>query len=187
MLVLASVVTGSSQSRVPQANSSWREYRDDANGIAFKYPPDLRVVTPSVTDAHIEGLVNLVHLVSADDPRPHPFPILRVLVIVCGDPKANPRVPCLNEAWFRRVCHRFEPFPVGNRRGLQCVDYGSAACHWSAVVLRDGRRVTILTPASDHLANGETNDRSVCADRLVTNRKNPPLDGILASFAFEDH
>ena len=188
MLVLASVVTGSSQSRVtPRANSAWRVYRDDVNGIAFRYPPDLRVVTPSVADAHIDGLVSLVLLVPADDPSPHPFPVLQVNVIVCDDPKASPRVPCLDEAWFRDVCDRFEPFSIGNRRARQCVDYGSAACHWSALVLREGRQVAIRTPASDHRANGETSGRSACADRVVMNRKSPPLDGILASFAFEDH
>jgi len=156
------------------------------NGIAFRYPPDLRVVTPSVADAHIQGLVSSVFLVPADDPSPHPVPVLQVHVIACGDPNADPRIPCLDEASFRGS-DRFESFPLGNRRGLQCVDDGSAACHWRAVVLREGREVTIRTPAPDQRANDETRGRSECADRIVANRKRPPLDGILASFVFEDH
>lgn len=184
LLLLLSVATGSSQSQVTDPNDSWRVYRDGVHGIAFRYPPALRVVTPSVADAHIEGLVSVVHLVPVDDPRPHPLPILQVHVGVCGEPKA-PRVPCPDVAALVASCDKFETFSVGNKRGSQCIRCGSAACHWSAEVVGNGRRVTILTPASDHRANEETSSRSACAERLVANRKRPPLDGILASFMFE--
>jgi hypothetical protein len=46
------------------------------------------------------------------------------------------------------------------------------------------RRVTIMTPASDHQANNETHGRKECAARMVTNRDKSPLREILASFRF---
>jgi len=183
ILVPAAVATASSQSRVtPHANRSWHLYRDDVNGIAFSYPPDLRVVTPSVADQHIEGLVSLVLLVRADDPRPHRSPTVSVHVKVCGDRL----VSCFDEARLRIVCDRFESFPVGDGRAFQCVNYGRAACHWSAVVLRGKREVTIQTPTADYHANQDAGgSRPACVERLIANRKTSPLAGILASFAVE--
>ena len=56
-------------------------------------------------------------------------------------------VACWDEAQ-RRSCHSFEAFALSNARAYQCVDFGSAACHWSAQVDGKGRQVMFQAPAA---------------------------------------
>ncbi len=127
LLVLASAATAFAQP-VATPTADWLDYRDDANGIAFRYPPNLKVVVPSVEGPNASGLVSIVELWPADSPSAG-FAVLAIHVKVCGDPM----VACWDDAQ-RRSCHSFEAFPLGNARAFQCVDFGSAACHWSAQI-----------------------------------------------------
>ncbi len=165
-LALSFVIIVSAQSPAPAQPTPWRPFRDFATGISFKYPPEWHVRTIGLGRG---ARVRVAELVARDDPCS--FQALTVDVVTCGDQMT----PCFDEKWYRDVCHSFETFAVGNARAFQCVSFGSAACHWSAVVLRGNRQVTIMTPASDHQANNETHGRKECAARLVTNRDKSPL------------
>ncbi len=176
MLVLWSALTVSAKSPPAVQPTLWRPFRDFATGISLKYPPELHLRTIALGRGTRARVAELVAPES-----PSSFQILTVDVLTCGDQT----IPCFDEKWYRDVCHSFEAFALGNVRGLQCVSFGSAACHWSAVVLRGNRQVTIITPASDHQANNETHGREECAARLVTNRGKSPLREILASFRFD--
>lgn len=159
---------------LPSPGANWRTFLDDVNGISFRYPPDLKVAMPSVETAHIAGLVSVVQLWSGDMPRPA-LPVLTMHVLACDDRMA----PCLDETQ-RRSCHSFEVFPLGNARAFQCVDFGSAACHWSAQVAHRGRQIRIQAPAAGHEVNGRAHDRSSCARAMTEIRTHSPIAGILA-------
>jgi hypothetical protein len=178
-LVCLSVVAVSAQSPTDDTRS-WQVYRDDANGISFRYPPNLKVVKPSLEHMHVRGLLSIVKLLPTHDPKPD-RPVLTMTVFACGEPG----LPCLDEAWFRRVCHNFEAFPLGNARAFQCVDFGSAGCHWKAQVNRDRLRIGIGAPSAEHEINGRTHERAECAEGVTKIRTLAPIDGILASFVFD--
>ena len=112
------------------------------------------------------------------------LPVLTVDVFICDDPALNPRVPCQNEASYRRMCDRFEKLTIGDSVGFQCVTYGRAACAWSIRVLRAKARVQISAPAAEAAAHLQTTNRTACADGVVAIRTQSPLKEVLASFRF---
>ena len=106
-------------------------------------------------------------------------------MFVCDGPALDPHVPCVDENSYRQVCDRFEKFQLGDATAIQCVTYGKAACHRSAVVLREKSRVKVSTPAADREANLKTTDRAPCADAVVAIRTDSLLRKVLASFQFQ--
>ena len=181
LLVIASAASAFAQSvATPPTPTDWLVYRDPANGIAFRYPPSLKVVVPSLERPNASGLVSIVQLWPADGPR-EGFAVLAILIKVCGDPM----VACWDEAQ-RRSCHSFEAFPVGTARAFQCVDFGSAACHWSVQVDLKGRQIMFQAPAAGYDINGRTHGREECAKGMRELRTLEPIKGILASFVFDE-
>ncbi len=178
-LILLSLASFHMQTRV--LTSEWPRFRDDAHHVSFAYPPDLRPVNVSAESLHIDGLVKKVSVVSSD-PRTTGLPVLSVNVFICDDPKLDPGVPCRDESSYRTWCDRFEMFPVGDSRAIQCVTYSRGACSWSAIVLRDKGTVEISAPAVEHAANLSTRDRSECAARVAAARTASPVREMLASF-----
>jgi hypothetical protein len=158
--------------------NDWLVFSDPANGIAFRYPPTLKVLVPSLERANGSRLLSVVQLWPADVP-PEGFAVLSILVRACGDPMSA----CMNETQ-RRGCHSFKAFPLGNARAFQCVDFGSAACHWSAQVDLKGRQITIQAPAAGYEINGRTHGREECAQAMTKIRSQPPVKAILESFVF---
>jgi len=178
-LLLLSVLASQAQTRHP--TEEWPRFRDDAHHVSFAYPPDLRPVTVSAESLHIDGLVKKVSVVS-NDPRTTGLPVLTVNAFICDDPKLHPGVPCRDESSYRTWCDRFETFPVGDSRAIQCVTYSRGACSWSAIVLRDKGSVEISAPAAEYAANLSTRDRSECAARVAAARTASPVREMLASF-----
>ena len=63
-LVLGSAISAAAQSdAVPTTPTDWLLYRDEVNGISFRYPPDLRVISTPATDSSY-GLLLSVDLYS---------------------------------------------------------------------------------------------------------------------------
>lgn len=179
MLALA----GLQRQSVPTSDTAqWPRYRDEAHRLSFAYPAELRPVVLPVEELErsgIGGWVSHVLLVSGDAER---FPVLNMSMYVC--PKLNPgAVGCWDERAYRKLCDRFEKFPLGDVTAIQCVTYGRGACHWSAVVLRANDMVEMSAPEAEHdLQTADT--RASCADSVVTLRKQPLLKQVLASFRF---
>ena len=174
LLQLATVVTPeTSGHRIP---TDWKTYRDGVSDFSFRHPPNLQLSEPAVADFHIEGLLRAVRVLAEDKG----FPILSVLVMDCR----NKMAPCYDEAFLRQACDRWATFPVGNRTAFQCVDYGSAACHWEAYVLLESTMVRLASEATDYQANDGGSSRSACADRLVPTMKTLPIEAMLSSFRF---
>ena len=117
-------------------NAEWQRFQEDTHRVSFAYPPELHPVTaPAEHLRGIEGWVNRVSLLG--DGFVDKLPVLTVDVFICDDPALNPRVPCQNEASYRRMCDRFEKLTIGDSVGFQCVTYGRAACAWSIRLLRE--------------------------------------------------
>jgi hypothetical protein len=171
------------QSQVPSSNAdSWLSYRDETHGLSFRYPPDVRPVVASAGELRgLSGWVRRVDLVPMGATS-DTLPILTVSVFVCDDPHLNPRVPCVDEGWFKGICDRFQRFRLGNAVALQCVSYSRAACHWEAIVLRETGSVRVSAPAMNTHANRNATERAQCADAVVKGVKRSPLKEILASF-----
>jgi hypothetical protein len=170
---------------VPSGTAQWPRFLDEAHRVSFAYPPGLHpVISPAEELRGLGGWVSRVLLVADDPGGREKLPVLAVSVFICDDPGLDPRVPCVDDKWYRKVCDRFEKFPLGDATAIQCVTYGRAACQWSAVVLREKGSVRISTPAADSEANLKTNDRAACADAVVAIRTQPLLRQVLASFRF---
>ncbi len=178
-LILLSLA--SFQAHARQADAEWPRFRDDAHRVSFAYPPDLHPVAGATEGLGLPSLVKQLSLV-LNDPHADGWPVLRVAVFICDDPRLNPRVPCWNKSSYRKVCDRFETFPIGDSVAIQCVTYGRGACHWSAIVIRDKGAVEISAPAAEYAANDGNSDRTVCAARVVAIRTMSPVKEILASF-----
>jgi hypothetical protein len=178
-LILISLA--SFQAHARQVDAEWPRFRDDPHRLSFAYPPDLRPVNVSAESRHIGRLVKAVS-VASNNPRTTRLPVLTVDVFICDDLKLDPRVPCRDESSYRKWCDRFETFPVGDSRGIQCVTYSRGACSWSAIVLRDKGSVEISAPAAEYAANTRAKDRSDCAARVVVARRTSPDREMLASF-----
>jgi hypothetical protein len=163
---------------VPQ---TWQLYRDEVNGFSFRYPSSLHVVESPVEPMHIDGLVRAVEVVT--DPNSaerRGFPVLHMLLVKCGG-----FAYCPDSERLRTSCDRFKVLPFGNTKAFQCVEYGSAACHWSARVLLNGMMLRVMTPATDHAAQERASrTRDACADRLVPAMSAYPIEGMFASFRF---
>jgi hypothetical protein len=161
--------------RVPE---TWRLYRDDVNGFSFRYPSSLHVVESPVEPMHIDGLLLAVEVVtdpnSADS---RGSPVLHMLLVKCG---GNAYCP---DATRLRTCDRFKVLPFGNTSAIQCVFYGSAACHWSATVLLNGMELKVRAPATEGAA--QSVNRAECADRLVPAMTAFPIKAMFASFRFD--
>ena len=171
---------------VPSGNAQWPRFRDEAHRVSFAYPPGLHpVISPAEELRGLEGWMSRVLLVADDPGGREKLPVLAVSVFVCDDPGLDPRVPCVDTKWYRKVCDRFEKFPVGDATAIQCVTYGRAACQWSAVVLREKDSVRISAPAAEREANLKTNDRAACADAVVAIRTQSLFRQVLASFRFQ--
>jgi len=170
---------------VSSDTSQWPRYQNEALGVSFAYPTELRpVVTPAEKLRGIEGWLSQVLLVANAPSDAEKHTLLAVSVYVCDDPSLNPRVPCFDEKTYRQICDRFEKFPLGDATAIQCVTYGRGACHWSAVVLRAKGRVEISAPEAERALQPETNTRAACAGAVVTIRTQPLLRQVLASFRF---
>ena len=186
LVCLLMVTLGSLQSQpgpVSSGTAQWSRFRDEAHRVSFAYPPGLHpIISPAEELRGVGGWVSRVLLVADDPGGTEKLPVLDVSVFVCDDPALDPRVPCVDEKSYRKVCDRFEKFPLGDATAIQCVTYGRAACHWSAVVLREKGSVRISTPAAQREANLETTDRASCADAVVAIRTQSLLRQVLASF-----
>ena len=167
---------------VPSDTSQWPRYRDEANRLSFAYPTELHPVTiPAEKLRGFRDAVSKVLLLRGAAGDREGFPVLQATAFVC-----DPVVRCLeDESFFRKVCDRFERFPLGDATAIQCVTYGSAACHWSAVVIRGHSRVEISAPEAERELQAEANTRAACADAMVTIRKQPIIGQVLASFRFD--
>jgi hypothetical protein len=174
-----SVEAGGQGASAPQ---TWKLYRDDANGFSFRYPSSLHVIEGTVEPMHIDGLVRMVEVVT--DPtsaESRGFPVLHMLLVKCGG-----NAYCPDTERLRMSCDRFKVLPFGNTTAFQCIDYGSAACHWSARVLLNGMILTVMTPATDHAAQSVgSHTRAECADRLVPAMSAFPIKAMFASFRFD--
>ncbi len=173
-------VRGGGAAQPAPARADWLVYRDDANGIAFRYPPSLKVDVPALERPNGSGIVSIVQLWPADGSR-EGSAVLAILVQVCGDPM----VACWDRV-YRRDCHSFETFPVGNAHAFQCVDFGSAACHWSAHLDHKGRQILIQAPAAGYEINGRSRGREECAKGMTEIRSVDPIKAILSSFVFDN-
>jgi hypothetical protein len=179
-LILLSFLTFQAHAR--QVDAEWPRFQDDAHRVSFAYPPDLHSVVDATPDLGLPSMVKRLSLVSNDPRGDGWWPVLRVAVFICDTPRLNPRVPCRDRSSYRKVCDRFETFRLGDSVAVQCVTYGRAACHWSAIVLRDKGSVEISAPAAEYAANDGNPDRSVCATRVVAIRMMSPVREMLASF-----
>jgi hypothetical protein len=173
-----------SQAQVGPVAAEWPRFRDEAHRVSFAYPPDLHPVIAPAENLRLEGWVSRVSLLADDAGGDGKLAVLTVDAFICDDPGLAPRVPCLDESFYRKVCDRFEKIPVGDGVGIQCVTYGRAACSWSVVVLGEKGRVKISAPAANSAANLKTTDRAACADGVVASRTESPLKEVLASFRF---
>jgi hypothetical protein len=167
-----------------QPHASWRLYEDTASGFSFRYPPDLHVVpgtAASIEASHIEGLTASVSLKSDALVSGNPaWPVIRVHVMTCG-----PMAMCTPEAWLRSCSHR-KVFSLGNLQAVQCVDFGSAACHWSATIRSATREVKIFSDVTDQLANDRGQTREECAERVVPADAPYPILKIFRTFRFAE-
>ena len=174
-----------SQAQVGPVTAEWPRFRDDAHRVSFAYPPGLHpVIAPAENLRGLGGWMSRVSLLADDAGSVGKQAVLTVDVFICDHPGLDPRVPCHDESFYRRVCDRFKKVSVGDGVGIQCVTYGRAACSWSAVVLREQGRVEISAPAADSAANLKTTDRAACADGVVAGQTESPLKEVLASFRF---
>jgi hypothetical protein len=185
-LVMVTLAGLQSQARPASAGTpEWPRFRDEAHRLSFAYPPELHpVISPTEELRGLEGWVSRVLLVDDDPGGTEKLPVLAVSVFVCDDPALDPRVPCRDENFYRKVCDRFEKFGLGDATAIQCVTYGRAACQWSAVVLREKGSVRISAPAADRDAQLGRNTRAACADAVVVIRTESPLRQVLTSFRF---
>ena len=166
--------------------AQWPRFRDESHRVSFAYPPGLHpVISPSEELRGLGGWASRVLLIADGPDGREKLPILAVSVFICDDPGLDPRVPCVDDKWYRKVCDRFEKFPLGDATAIQCVTYGKAACQWSAVVLREKGSVQISAPAAEREATLKTNDRAACADAVVAIRTQSLLRQVLASFRFQ--
>ncbi len=151
------------------------------NGFSFRYPSNLHIIESPVEPWHIEGLVRAVQVVTEPtSAESRGFPVLHMLLVKCGG-----NAYCPDAERLRMSCDQFKVLPFGNTKAFQCVEYGSAACHWSARVLLNGMVLRVMTPATDHGAqNIASNTRAECADRLVPAMSAFPIDGMFPSFRF---
>ena len=180
LLVIAAAASAFAQSlATPTTPTDWLEYRDDASGFSFRYPPTLKVVKPSLEHMHVRGVLSVVQLWPVGDPKPD-WPVLTMAVFACGEP-----VPCSDEARLRQSCHSLEQFRVGNAQAFQCVEFGSAACHWSAHMNWNKRRIGIGAPSAAQEVNERTHGREDCAEGMNKIRTLAPIKAILASFVFD--
>ena len=171
---------------VSSGTAQWPRFRDEAHRVSFGYPPWLHPLILSAEELRgLEGWVSRVLLVADDPGGRERLPVLAVSVSVCDDPRLDPGVPCVDDKSYRKVCDRFEKFPLGDATAIQCVTYGRAACQWSAIVLREKGSVRISTPAAEREANLKTNDRAACADAVVAIRTQSLLRQVLESFRFQ--
>jgi hypothetical protein len=185
LLVCVLIVwVAASQAQVRPVAAEWPRFRDEAHGVSFAYPPELHPVIAPAENLRLDGWVSRVSLLADDAGGVGKLAVFTVDVFICDDPGLDPRVPCQDESFYRKVCDRFEKLPVGDGVGIQCVTYGRAACSWSVVVLREKGRVQISAPAADRAANLKTTDRAACADGVVVTRTQPPLKEVLTSFRF---
>jgi hypothetical protein len=165
--------------------AKWSRFLDEAHRVSFAYPTGLHpVISPTEDLRGLDRWVSRVLLVDDNPGGTEKLPVLAVSVFVCDDPALDPRVSCVDDKWYRKVCDRFEKFPLGDATAIHCVTYGRAACQWSAVVLRDKGKVEISAPAAARDANLRTNTRAACADAVVAIRTQPLLRRVLASFRF---
>lgn len=156
--------------------ADWKTYRDAVNDFSFRYPPNFRLSERSISGSGIDGLVRSLGLFIEGEY----FPVLSLLVVDCS----NPRAACYTTTRLKPHCDRFATFPLGNHDAIQCVDYGSAACHWWAYVLLEVKMVTFITEATDSAANSTAGTRSECADRLVPAMRAYPIEAIFSTFQF---
>jgi hypothetical protein len=165
--------------------AKWPRFRDESHRVSFAYPTGLHPVnSPTEEFRGLDGWMSRVLIVDDNPGGTEKLPVLAVSVFVCDDPALDPRVPCVDDKWYRKVCDRFEKFPVGDATAIQCVTYGRAACQWSAVVLRDKGKVEISAPATARDAQLRTNTRAACADAVVAIRTQPLLRQVLWSFRY---
>jgi hypothetical protein len=186
LLVIALVGLQSQTGPVSSDTAKWPRFRDQAHRVSFAYPTGLHpVISPAEELRGLGGWVRRVLLVADDQGGTEKLPILVVSVFVCNDPALDPRVPCTDENFYRKTCDRFAKFPLGDATAIQCVTYGSAACQWHAVVLREKDSVRISAPAAERAANLGKNKRAACADAAVAIRTQSPVKHLLASFRFQ--
>jgi hypothetical protein len=162
LVCLLMIALGGLQSRsgpVSSGTLEWRQFRDQAHRVSFAYPPGLHpVISPAGDLRGIGGWVSRVLLVGDDPGGTEKLPVLDVSVFVCDDPALDPRVPCVDDKSYRKVCDRFEKFPLGDATAIQCVSYGKAACQWSAVVPCEKVR---NSPSEDGFRRGPSQCRNV--------------------------
>jgi hypothetical protein len=129
LVCLLMVTLGGSRSQpgpVPFGNAQWPRFRDGAHRVSFAYPPGLHpVISPAEELRSLEGWMSRVLLVADHPGGRENLPILAVSVFVCDDAGLDPRVPCVDDKGYRKVCDRFEKFPLGDATAIQCVTYGS--------------------------------------------------------------
>jgi len=151
------------------------------NGFSFRYPASLHIIESPVEPMHIDGLVQAVNVVT--DPasaESRGSPVLHMLLVKCGG-----LAYCPDAERLRTSCDRFKVLPFGNTTAFQCINYGSAACHWSARVLLNAMILTVMTPATDSAAQERASrTRGECADRLVPAMSAFPIKAMFASFRF---
>jgi hypothetical protein len=75
---------------------------------------------------------------------------------------------------------------LGNARAFQLLDFGSAACRWSALVKHKELQIIIQAPAAGYEVNGRTSDRTSCAKAMLAIRSLAPIKAILATFMFDE-
>ena len=190
LLVLVMLTLAGLQRQTGPASSDtarWPRFRDEAHQVSFAYPIELHPVISTPEELRgLEGWVSRVSLFADAPGGREELPTLSASVFVCADPALHVAMRCGDESFYRKVCDRFEKFPLGDATAIQCISYGRGACHWSAVVLREKSRVEIRAPAANRELQLGTNTRAACADAVVAIRKQPLLRQVLASFQFRE-
>jgi hypothetical protein len=152
----------------------WPQYRDPQSGVAFLHPPGLKVRAPQCPDTN--GCQRQIYLEAPAASSATVF----ISVTACAAGSANV-APCHDQRWFEDVCHSFQPLRLGNVQAFQCITFGSAACHWSAIVLGKARQIRIMTPAANRDANLKASTRAQCVQQLIEHRGRSPIMEILGS------
>ena len=142
----------------------WSTYSNDSYGVSFDYPETLVVTTRSVDFFHIEGIVLCIELVDKKNPE---IIVLRLLI---SEPSNNPLATKEDFDYLRKACKKYKELTIGNRRAVNCVTCGSAACSWK-IVFPGKRQLETFTMLTDEIEQIEPKDRTYPIKTIINSLK----------------
>jgi hypothetical protein len=122
------------------STQDWVLYRNAATGVAFRYPPSLRVHERDVQEFGLLDAELIVDLVG--DTEMNPGTVVLRFIVHRG--LATPQKVAARSRSLRGSCKSLTSMPINGHQALVCVYTGRAAIHWRLEVL-DPRECTIVS------------------------------------------